>query len=228
MKRTYEVRDRADKRAIREFLKREGQFLLPMLELVEQTEVVIDEVIQVMGRATIEAVLEMSAEGVAGVKQAGRSRAEDDTVWYGRQGGVVYLSDRKVRVERPRLRRRGAGEGGDRGAGVRSDAETGRRGGSDARGWRGFRVIGEMADTVSKSALRRSRPRAEQNLERMGHMRSLTTVCDENAEVRRGSGRWTRAVDRWLESSGRRSRRCSANDAATTSSATCHLPDQHG
>ena len=38
MKRTYEVRDRADKRAIREFLKREGQFLLPMLELVEQTE----------------------------------------------------------------------------------------------------------------------------------------------------------------------------------------------
>ena len=109
MKRTYEVRDRADKRAIREFLKREGQFLLPMLELVEQTEVAIDEVIQVMGRATIEAVLEMSAEGVAGVKQAGRSRAEDDTVWYGRQGGAVYLSDRKVRVERPRLRRRGAG-----------------------------------------------------------------------------------------------------------------------
>ena len=100
MKRTYEVRDRADKRAIREFLKREGQFLLPMLDLVEQTEVAIAEVIQVMGRATIEAVLEMSAEGVAGVKQAGRSRAEDDTVWYGRQGGVVYLSDRKVRVER--------------------------------------------------------------------------------------------------------------------------------
>ena len=113
MKRTYEVRDRADKRAIREFLKREGQFLLPMLEFVEQTEVAIDEVIQVMGRATIEAVLEMSAEGVAGVKQAGRSRTEDDTVWYGRQGGVVYLSDRKVRVERPRLRRRGAGEGGE-------------------------------------------------------------------------------------------------------------------
>ena len=96
MKRTYEVRDRADKRAIREFLKREGQFLLPMLELVEQTEVAIDEVIQVMGRATIEAVLEMSAEGVAGVKQAGRSRAEDDTVWYGRQGGVVWVKSRVV------------------------------------------------------------------------------------------------------------------------------------
>ena len=45
MKRTYEARDRADKRAVMEFLKREGQFLLPMLELVEQTEVAIDEVI---------------------------------------------------------------------------------------------------------------------------------------------------------------------------------------
>ena len=171
MKRTYEVRDRADKRAIREFLKREGQFLLPMLELVEQTEVAIDEVIQVMGRATIEAVLEMSAEGVAGVKQAGRSRAEDDTVWYGRQGGVVYLSDRKVRVERPRLRRRGGWRG--RGAGVRSDAETGRRGGSDARGPDGGggtrkygRVIGEMADTVgvSKSAVSRETVEASERV----------------------------------------------------------------
>ena len=101
----------ADKRAIREFLKREGQFLLPMLELVDQTEVAIDG--HPGWDEPIEAVLEMSAEGVAGVKQAGRSRAEDDTVWYGRQGGVVYLSDRKVRVERPRLRRRGAGEGGE-------------------------------------------------------------------------------------------------------------------
>ena len=95
MKRTYEVRDRADKRAIREFLKREGQFLLPMLELVEQTEVAIDEVIQVMGRATIEAVLEMSAEGVAGVKQAGRSRAEDDTVCMA--GRVVWFTCRTGR-----------------------------------------------------------------------------------------------------------------------------------
>ena len=41
MKRTYEVRD-PDKRAIREFLKREGQFLFR--GLVEQTEVAIDEV----------------------------------------------------------------------------------------------------------------------------------------------------------------------------------------
>ena len=174
MKRTYEVRDRADKRAIREFLKREGQFLLPMLELVEQTEVVIAEVIQVMGRATIEAVLEMSAEGVAGVKQAGRSRAEDDTVWYGRQGGVVYLSDREVRVERPRLRRRGAGEGGE--VEVPAYAAMRRPGavadrmlevlmaGVSTRKY--GRVIGEMADTVgvSKSAVSRETVEASERV----------------------------------------------------------------
>ena len=174
MKRTYEVRDRADKRAIREFLKREGQFLLPMLDLVEQTEVAIAEVIQVMGRATIEAVLEMSAEGVAGVKQAGRSRAEDDTVWYGRQGGVVYLSDRKVRVERPRLRRRGAGEGGE--VEVPAYAAMRRPGavadrmlevlmaGVSTRKY--GRVIGEMADTVgvSKSAVSRETVEASERV----------------------------------------------------------------
>jgi transposase-like protein len=113
MKRTYEVADQTDKRAIEEFLKREGQFLLPMVELVERTEVAIDEVIDVVGRATIGAVLEMSAEGVAGPKQAGKQRDEGSVVWYGRQGGQVYLSDRKVRVDRPRLRRREGGQGGE-------------------------------------------------------------------------------------------------------------------
>ncbi len=85
MKRTYEVASDTDRRAMAEFVKREGQFLLPMVELVEHTELAIDEVVQVMGRATIEAVLEMSAEGVAGPKQSGKAREEGATVWYGRQ-----------------------------------------------------------------------------------------------------------------------------------------------
>ena len=89
MKKTYEVADRTDRRAITEFLKRGGQFLLPMVELVEQAEFAIDGVIEVIGRATIEAVLDRSAEGVAGPKQAGKSRAEGEAVWYGRQAGQV-------------------------------------------------------------------------------------------------------------------------------------------
>ncbi len=165
MRRTYEVAGQADKRAIAEFLKQEGQLLLPMVDLVERAELAIDEVIGVMGRATIEAVLEMSAEGVAGPKQAGKPRGETETVWYGRQGGQVYLSDRKVRVDRPRLRRRGGGEGAEvevpaYGAMRRPGALADRMleilmSGVSTRKYK--RVITEMADTVgvSKSAVSR-------------------------------------------------------------------------
>ena len=165
MKRTYEVTEQTDKRAVAEFLKREGQFLLPMVELVERAEVAIDEVIEVMGRATIEAVLDMSAEAVAGPKQAGKARKDGRAGWYGRQGGQVYLAERKVHVERPRLRTKGQGEGGelevpaylamqrpgplaDRMLEILLAGVSTRRYGE---------VIGEMADTVgvSKSAVSR-------------------------------------------------------------------------
>jgi len=42
MKRTYEVTDGTDRRAIAEFLKREGQFLLPMVDLVDRAELAIE------------------------------------------------------------------------------------------------------------------------------------------------------------------------------------------
>lgn len=178
MKRTYEVADSTDRRAITEFLKQEGQFLLPMVELVECAELVIDDVIEVMGRATIEAVLEMSAEGVAGPKQAGLARGDDDVVWYGRQGGRVYLSDRKLRVERPRLRKRGGGEGAE--VEVPAYEAMRRPGGLADRmleilmagvSTRNYgRVIGDMADTVgvSKSAVSRETiEAAERTLEEL-------------------------------------------------------------
>jgi putative transposase len=165
MRKTYEIANGTDRRAIGEFLKREGQFLLPMVELVERTELAIDEVIQVMGRATIEAVLEMSAEGVAGPKQSGKTRTDGDPVWYGRQGGHVYLSDRKIRIERPRLRERSGGEGAE--VEVPAYAAMRRPGaladrmlqilmaGVSTRKY--GQVIGEMADTVgvSKSSVSR-------------------------------------------------------------------------
>lgn len=165
MKETYEVTDGTDRRAIAEFLKSEGQFLLPMVELVDRAELAIDEVIEVIGRATIEAVLDMSAEAVAGPKQAGRARGDEDVVWYGRQRGQVYLSDRKLQIERPRLRRKGDGEAGE--VEVPAYAAMKRPGaladrmleilmaGVSTRKY--GKVIGEMADTVgvSKSAVSR-------------------------------------------------------------------------
>ena len=39
------------------------------------------------------------------------SAREGEVVWYGGQSGTVMLSDRKLAVQRPRLRKKGAGAG---------------------------------------------------------------------------------------------------------------------
>jgi len=57
----YEIADRKDSRALTEFLQKEGQFLLPIVSLIETAQGAIDEVIDVAGRATIEAVLHLSS-----------------------------------------------------------------------------------------------------------------------------------------------------------------------
>lgn len=114
MKRSnYQVVDRKDSRKLAEFLSKNGQLLLPMLELIEQSEMAVDELIDTAGRATIEAILLMSATELAGPRQAGKRRTDNDIRWYGRQKGVVNLAERKLRVDKPRLRRRGRGQQGE-------------------------------------------------------------------------------------------------------------------
>lgn len=90
-------------------LKKNGQQLLPMVDLITQSRIAIDELIDSVGRATIETILEVSAQQVVGPKQPGKVR-EGMLVWYGRQPGRVYLGDRKLAVERPRLRERRRGQ----------------------------------------------------------------------------------------------------------------------
>ncbi len=107
----YQVVGREDKRQLSEFLIKEGQFLLPMVKLIEQGELAVDELIDVMGRASIEAVLELSALEVAGGKTPGQ---ESGAVrWHGRQGGIVHLAERKLKVDKPRLRRKEGGRGAE-------------------------------------------------------------------------------------------------------------------
>jgi len=108
-KEAYQIASNVDRRKIAEYLSKDGQLLLPLLELICNTENAIDEVIDLVGRGAIEAILMLSAQQVAGQKQPGKAR--DDIGWHGRQMGVVSLSDRKVRVEKPRLRRKGKGSG---------------------------------------------------------------------------------------------------------------------
>ena len=81
------------------------------VERLERGEKALDEVIDVMGRATVEAVLRMSAEQLAGPKRQGR-RADDLALyWHGSQPGRVTLSERQLRVEKPRLRKKTARPG---------------------------------------------------------------------------------------------------------------------
>src|SRR3974377_2265615 len=62
----------------------------------------------VVGRATIEAVLQLSAERLAGPRTPGQRRQQ--LLWHGRQAGRVCLRERKLGVSRPRLREKGGGE----------------------------------------------------------------------------------------------------------------------
>ncbi|MGH9455424.1 MAG: transposase, partial [Terriglobia bacterium] len=112
MKRNYHTVDQQGKvneRKLGEFLARNGQMLLPMVQLVEQARLAVDEVIDVVGRKTIEAVLWLSARQVAGTPQQGRKR-EGAIFWHGTQQGSVYLKERKLGVRKPRLRKKQAGK----------------------------------------------------------------------------------------------------------------------
>ena len=105
--RQYQIAEKNDSRKLAQFLSQDGQGLLPMVELLCQAEMAVDELIDVAGRATIEAVLTLSAQQVAGAKHPGK--AGGDVSWYGRQKTTISLAERKLRVDKPRLRRKGKG-----------------------------------------------------------------------------------------------------------------------
>ena len=111
MKKSYRIVTHNDSQGLAEYLTGNGQFLLPMVELIEASRMAIDELIEVLGRASIEAVWQLSAQSVAGEKQQGRKK--EKIGWHGSQRGSIHLSDRKVRVRKPRLRKKGQGRGGE-------------------------------------------------------------------------------------------------------------------
>ena len=109
MKKPYKIVSGASTpshRELADWLAKDGQLLIPLVELLEKGERAIDEVIDVMGRATIEAVLRMSAEQVAGPKEQGRRDADRELYWHGVQAGRVALKERQLQVDKPRLRKK--------------------------------------------------------------------------------------------------------------------------
>jgi hypothetical protein len=69
VKKTYHIVNREEKTAaaaVEEFAKANGQLLLPLVELITNARIAVDEVIGLIGRQTIEAILTLSATEVAG------------------------------------------------------------------------------------------------------------------------------------------------------------------
>ncbi|MDE2505995.1 MAG: IS256 family transposase, partial [Planctomycetota bacterium] len=122
-----------DSKALADVLAKDGQLLLPMLDLIENARCALDDLIDVMGRATIEAVLLMSAATVAGPKQQGK-KSDRDVVYHGSQKGRIPLSERELRVDKPRLRRK--------------DAKSGEPGEVEIPAYKAIREHGGLADRM--------------------------------------------------------------------------------
>jgi putative transposase len=107
----YQIVTRAAKESaavIEQFCRANGQILLPIVDMIQSASQVVDTVIHEIGVKTLEIILALSAEEVAGPRTPGKASGE--IRHHGSQTGRVQLADRKVRVKRPRLRHKTEGE----------------------------------------------------------------------------------------------------------------------
>ena len=113
VRREYQIVGRKGSAALRQFLAKEGAAgaVGTMMELLEAGKLAVEALVGEMGKAALEAVLLLSAEQVAGPAHPGRPGGAIRR--HGEQGGVVALGGQKVRVSKPRLRRRGGGQGAE-------------------------------------------------------------------------------------------------------------------
>lgn len=107
-KEALKVVARGEEDALRAYFSEGGQHLLPLLELVRDAKASVDELMMGAARQFIEQLLMISAQEVAGEKHPGRRGG--DVRWHGKQAGRITLAERKLAVERPRLRGRDGGE----------------------------------------------------------------------------------------------------------------------
>jgi putative transposase len=111
LSKTYQIVTRAANESgavIEQFCKANGQILLPIVNMIQSASQVVDSVVHEIGVKTLELILSLSAEQVAGPRTPGKASGE--IRHYGSQQGRVQLADRKVRVKRPRLRHKTEGE----------------------------------------------------------------------------------------------------------------------
>lgn len=111
MNKTYQIVTRSAKESaavIEQFCKSNGQILLPIVSMIQSASHVVDTVVHEIGVKTLELILSLSAEQVAGPRTPGK--ASGDIRHHGSQRGRIQLADRKLQVKRPRLRHKTEGE----------------------------------------------------------------------------------------------------------------------
>ena len=161
----YQIVNKKDSRKISQLLAEHGEVLEPLLAMLETADASVNAAIDSIGRVGIEALLHLSARQLVGEKQPGRKRLDSEVRWHGYQKGFVSLDERKVRVERPRLRKKGRGRDAEVAIPVYDELQTNSRAaqrvlqilmyGVSTRNYHD--VLPEMAESVgmSKSAVSR-------------------------------------------------------------------------
>ncbi len=102
MKKPYHIVTRAARESaavIEQFCRTNGQILLPILNLIENASQVVETVIHEIGHQTLEQILVLSAEQVAGPRTPGKASGE--IRYHGSQSGRVQLADRKCKCSGP-------------------------------------------------------------------------------------------------------------------------------
>jgi hypothetical protein len=99
---------RQDEDGLRAYFSEGGQHLLPLLELVRDAKASVDELMMGAAKQFIEQLLFISAQEVTGAKHPGKKGT--DVRWHGSQKGRIAMAERKLAIERPRLRGRAGGE----------------------------------------------------------------------------------------------------------------------
>lgn len=186
MRKPYHIVTRAGRESaavIEQFCQANGQILLPLLDLIENASQVVETVIHEIGHQTLEQILVLSAEQVAGPRTPGKASGE--IRYHGSQPGRVQLADRWLRVNRPRLRHKKQGEvkvpAYER---LRQDRGLGRHllgtllRGISTREYRD--VLPQMAETVGVSRSAISRKAIEASVEQLQQLQERRW---ENAEI---------------------------------------------
>lgn len=102
MEKSYRIAKKTDTREIDDNLVRNGDYLLPLVGLIEVSEIAVREMVDMMDRANDRSgVAFLWIKGGRGKEQG----KDDELIWHCLQPGSVYLGEHKVRVNQPRLHR---------------------------------------------------------------------------------------------------------------------------